>query len=112
METTQFLAPYESSMKPRDGTVSTTTNITPSTGIAHTGSASNAELCRAPAPDVRSMSADIADWNPFEEAPFNQLTEDHLFGAEFDKIRRGSQSSKFSFKYQTLYGLPIENLNV
>nr|CAD7573283.1 unnamed protein product [Timema californicum] len=41
-----------------------------------------------------SLSADVADWNPFEDAtPFNQLTEDHIFGAEFDKIRRGSQSS-------------------
>lgn len=44
----------------------------------------------------RSLSAaGPTDWNPFEDpAPFNQLTEDHLFGAEFDKIKRGSQSSK------------------
>lgn len=47
--------------------------------------------------DGRSLSADVASWNPFEEAtPFAQLTEDHIFGAEFDKIRQGSgsQSSK------------------
>lgn len=42
----------------------------------------------------RSLSADVATWNPFEDVqPFNQLTEDHIFGAEFDKIRRGSNTS-------------------
>lgn len=42
----------------------------------------------------RSLSADVAAWNPFEDIqPFNQLTEDHIFGAEFDKIRRGSNTS-------------------
>lgn len=42
----------------------------------------------------RSLSADVSTWNPFEDTqPFNQLTEDHIFGAEFDKIRRGSNSS-------------------
>lgn len=40
------------------------------------------------------MTSDVATWNPFEDVqPFNQLTEDHIFGAEFDKIRRGSSSS-------------------
>lgn len=28
-------------------------------------------------------------WNPFEDTtPFNQVTEDHIFGAEFDRIRQ------------------------
>ncbi|XP_023233377.1 BMP-2-inducible protein kinase-like [Centruroides sculpturatus] len=31
-----------------------------------------------------------SQWNPFEDG---QNSEDHLFGQEFDKIRRGSQSS-------------------
>lgn len=31
-------------------------------------------------------------WNPFADA-LDQMVEDHLFGQEFDKIRRGSQSS-------------------
>lgn len=45
-------------------------------------------------PEGRSLSADVAAWNPFEDVqPFNQLTEDHIFGAEFDKIRRGSNTS-------------------
>lgn len=53
------------------------------------------ELSNAGTAGGRSLSADIADWNPFEDStPFSQMTEDHIFGAEFDKIRRGSQSSK------------------
>lgn len=41
-----------------------------------------------------SLSEEVADWNPFHERskPEN-LSEDQFFGAEFDKIRRGSQSS-------------------
>ena len=42
----------------------------------------------------------VAIWNPFDDpSPFCHLSEDHLFGAEFDKIRRGSQSSKFHLFY-------------
>jgi hypothetical protein len=53
------------------------------------------ELSNAGTAGGRSLSADMADWNPFEDStPFSQMTEDHIFGAEFDKIRRGSQSSK------------------
>lgn len=42
-----------------------------------------------------SLGKRIEAWNPFEEQPFGQMTEDHIFEAEFDKIRqRGSQGSK------------------
>lgn len=42
-----------------------------------------------------SLSSDVRAWNPFNDmTPFSQMSEDHIFGAEFDKIRRGSQSSK------------------
>lgn len=52
------------------------------------------ELSSISGTESRSLSVDVATWNPFEDAqPFNQLTEDHIFGAEFDKIRRGSNSS-------------------
>lgn len=84
-------------MKPRSAD-SPTTQVPEVSGtpLASAGcSASTSDVSRAPGPDGRSLSADVADWNPFGEAPFTQLTEDHLFGAEFDKIRRGSQSSKF-----------------
>lgn len=56
----------------------------------------------ASATDAKSAATDetlvdhVTVWNPFDDpSPFCHLSEDHLFGAEFDKIRRGSQSSKF-----------------
>lgn len=58
-------------------------------------SASSSDVSHPAAADGRSLSADVADWNPFGEPPFSQMTEDHIFGAEFDKIRKGSQSSEF-----------------
>ncbi|KAG7213798.1 hypothetical protein KM043_003017 [Ampulex compressa] len=92
-ETTQFLAPYEASVKPRseDGTPpEVPTDIRPCIGT----SASHGELSSLIGSEGRSLSADVAAWNPFEDAqPFSQLTEDHIFGAEFDKIRRGSNTS-------------------
>jgi hypothetical protein len=46
----------------------------------------------------KSLVKNVSTWNPFEDeedAHFSQLTEDHIFGAEFDKIRQeGSQNSK------------------
>ncbi|KAK5640382.1 hypothetical protein RI129_011193 [Pyrocoelia pectoralis] len=92
-ETSQFLAPYESSIKPRN---SESPPELPSSDfqMAPPGcSASSTDISHTTNADNRSLSADIADWNPFEEPPFSQMTEDHIFGAEFDKIRRGSQSS-------------------
>lgn len=92
-ETSQFLAPYESSIKTRS---SDSPPELPSTDfqMAPPGcSASSTDVSHAVGTDNRSLSADIADWNPFEDPPFSQMTEDHIFGAEFDKIRRGSQSS-------------------
>lgn len=51
----------------------------------------------AEATDGTALVGRVAVWNPFDDSsPFCQLNEDHLFGAEFDKIRRGSQSSKFN----------------
>ncbi|XP_052787321.1 BMP-2-inducible protein kinase-like isoform X2 [Mya arenaria] len=40
---------------------------------------------------ARTMSMD--EWNPFEEDNFGNETEDSIFGKEFDKLRRGSNSS-------------------
>lgn len=47
-------------------------------------------------PGVGLIRNEVAKWNPFEDpTPFSQMTEDHIFEAEFDAIRqRGSQSSK------------------
>ncbi|CAH0546099.1 unnamed protein product [Brassicogethes aeneus] len=94
-ETTQFLAPYESS-KPRSSADSPTLQGSGDVVRARVpigSSVSTTDVSHAVGSDGRSLSADVADWNPFEEPPFGQMTEDHIFGAEFDKIRRGSQSS-------------------
>ncbi|XP_043273211.1 AP2-associated protein kinase 1 isoform X2 [Venturia canescens] len=92
-ETSQFLAPYDASVKSRLGDSSppeVPVDIRPGIGA----SASHGELSSVSGTESRSLSVDVATWNPFEDAqPFNQLTEDHIFGAEFDKIRRGSNSS-------------------
>ena len=50
------------------------------------------------AADGTALVGHVAVWNPFDDSsPFNQMNEDHLFVAEFDKIRRGSQSSELRF---------------
>ncbi|KRT85556.1 hypothetical protein AMK59_766 [Oryctes borbonicus] len=92
-ETSQFLAPYESSIKPK-GSDTPPNEITKMPMVPPGVSASTTDISHPIGRDSRSLSADVADWNPFEEEqPFNQMTEDHIFGEEFDKIRRGSQSS-------------------
>ncbi|XP_031780099.1 AP2-associated protein kinase 1 isoform X2 [Nasonia vitripennis] len=92
-ETSQFLAPYEASVKPRTEDVSPP-EVPTDIKLGIGASASHGELSSISGAENRSLSADIAAWNPFEDMqPFSQLTEDHIFGAEFDKIRRGSNSS-------------------
>ncbi|CAG9824548.1 unnamed protein product [Phaedon cochleariae] len=93
-ETSQFLAPFESSIKSRSNNSPTEDETTTNRILAPMGtSASTTDIVHAIGPDSRSLSADVADWNPFGEAPFIRMTEDHIFGAEFDKIRGGSGSS-------------------
>ncbi|KAK7083644.1 BMP-2-inducible protein kinase [Halocaridina rubra] len=80
-ETTQFLAPFEASVRTseKEGIIQHTTEG------AHEGLVSS---------QVDLASAEVRAWNPFNDmTPFSQMSEDHIFGAEFDKIRRGSQSS-------------------
>lgn len=77
------------------------TTITRPTTLAP--SFSNTELTKAGIGDqitnVKTLRNDVAKWNPFEDpTPFSQMTEDHIFEAEFDAIRqRGSQSSMYNF---------------
>ncbi|XP_055371917.1 AP2-associated protein kinase 1 isoform X2 [Condylostylus longicornis] len=58
-----------------------------------------------------SLEGRVDAWNPFEEQPFDQMTEDHIFDAEFDKIRqRGSQGSITAKSTSTTSTLtPTEN---
>ncbi|KAI4470594.1 serine/threonine protein kinase [Holotrichia oblita] len=123
-ETSQFLAPYESSIKPK-GNDSPPSDITKMTMVPPGVSASTTDISHPIGPDSRSLSADVADWNPFEEEqPFNQMTEDHIFGEEFDKIRRGSQSTSTLsstkdsvYKHSSvetktpIYEMPAESIN-
>lgn len=47
-------------------------------------------------PDINgvALTKEVKTWNPFEDS-FTQISEDHLFGQEFDKIRQqGSQTSE------------------
>lgn len=112
-ETTQFLAPYEVSQQKQPNTAQT-----PNDALEVTSpfTSENQLPIGAPVAAVRpsqlsaSMSSSelankheepavrrgLGKWNPFEDpTPFSQMTEDHIFDAEFESIRhRGSQSSK------------------
>ncbi|XP_026675899.1 uncharacterized protein LOC103524827 [Diaphorina citri] len=110
-ETSQFLAPYEASVKRPEHSSPPDVDTTLYTGSAVTHeSYPNINMnplatCNNPSTpgtaslvarsvsggevDSRSLSAEVNSWNPFEDtAPFSQLSEDHIFGAEFDKIQR------------------------
>lgn len=66
-------------------------------------SASTTNVSRIVGTESRSLSADVEDWNPFEDpTKVVPMTEDR-FGAEFDRIRRGSQSSKSSLRCVCLW---------
>ncbi|XP_034125466.1 AP2-associated protein kinase 1 isoform X2 [Drosophila guanche] len=90
-ETSQFLAPFNNNLASMgDGPQTTLASATSNPGIfASSASISISELSR------QTMDKRVEAWNPFEEEqPFSQMTEDHIFEAEFDKIRqRGSQGS-------------------
>lgn len=115
-ETSQFLAPYDQSVnKTNIGAESpnslTQNQYTSGSGLfpieqnaqnarlnvqSMSASVSNSELSSNTATASGSLEGriDMASWNPFEEQPFSQMSEDHIFDAEFDKIRqRGSQGS-------------------
>uniref|UniRef100_A0A1A9WKZ0 Protein kinase domain-containing protein n=1 Tax=Glossina brevipalpis TaxID=37001 RepID=A0A1A9WKZ0_9MUSC len=134
-ETSQFLAPYDQSVKSRSGGSSTGSGgdaVTISNnfggsnpslfgGAMSQSSISHAELTTAQQqagamnrPTIaETVGARVDAWNPFEEQPFSQMTEDHIFEAEFDKIRqRGSQGSITAKSASTTSTLtPTENNN-
>lgn len=111
-ETTQFLAPYEISQRNRmtpsaspssnvqmftsEQCVSNQQNPPATRPIQFSSSMSNSEIAKT-LDDAEKGSKTLSrgKWNPFEDpTPFSQMTEDHIFDAEFDAIRqRGSQTS-------------------
>lgn len=94
-ETTQFLAPFDSSIKRSDDSPSTMEDYNTNSKVPMGSSVSTSNVSNLlSSTESRSLSADVADWNPFEEdGSFSEITEDHIFGAEFDKIRKCSQTS-------------------
>ncbi len=74
--------------------ITTTASARP---IQFSSSISNSEIAKTfDDPDAMKRAPSKGKWNPFEDpTPFSQMTEDHIFDAEFDAIRqRGSQTSK------------------
>ena len=52
----------------------------------------------------KDTSEAISQWNPFEDSNFNQaVTEEDLFGAEFDKIRQEGKIFCINFKFPYLF---------
>lgn len=46
-------------------------------------------------------SSGALKWNPFEDpTPFNQMTEDHIYEAEFDALRDRPNGSLFFSNYE------------
>lgn len=111
-ETSEFLAPFEVSHKTRNNdkpftsippTAETAEMLDEFSNIQLKSSVSNTELPTsdkgkpfARSTNVRPNTSGISKWNPFEDpTPFNQMTEDHIFEAEFDALReRNGQAGK------------------
>ncbi|KAH8412607.1 hypothetical protein KR009_003588 [Drosophila setifemur] len=91
-ETSQFLAPFNNNLAAMGDSPQTLASAASNPGIYAGASVSISELIR---PGQTAVDKRVEAWNPFEEEqPFSQMTEDHIFEAEFDKIRqRGSQGS-------------------
>uniref|UniRef100_A0A182NLB1 Protein kinase domain-containing protein n=1 Tax=Anopheles dirus TaxID=7168 RepID=A0A182NLB1_9DIPT len=103
-ETSQFLAPFDQSTnnyQPPPAAPQTTSppgrQTGGSNGSLHKHHHHPASASSNPQLQQRSASSagGAANWNPFgDPTPFAQMTEDHIFGEEFDKIReQGSQGS-------------------
>ncbi|XP_058467225.1 BMP-2-inducible protein kinase [Malaya genurostris] len=90
-ETSQFLAPYDASNNYQPAETESSAN----------GSEQNLHSIptsfesRSSNPQLNLTQNKQQTWNPFgDPTPFSQMTEDHIFGEEFDKIRQlGSQGS-------------------
>ncbi|KAH8352998.1 hypothetical protein KR084_008025 [Drosophila pseudotakahashii] len=96
-ETSQFLAPFNNNLAAMGDGPQTLASAASNPGIyasatANSAAVSISELIK---PGPTAVEKRVEAWNPFEEEqPFSQMTEDHIFEAEFDKIRqRGSQGS-------------------
>ncbi|EDW55685.1 GM17048 [Drosophila sechellia] len=96
-ETSQFLAPFNNNLAAMGDGQQTLASATSNPGIYASSTANSAavSISELMKPGQTAVEKRVDSWNPFEEEqPFSQMTEDHIFEAEFDKIRqRGSQGS-------------------
>uniref|UniRef100_A0A182PAF1 non-specific serine/threonine protein kinase n=1 Tax=Anopheles epiroticus TaxID=199890 RepID=A0A182PAF1_9DIPT len=110
-ETSQFLAPFDQSTNNYQPSSASPPGQTTSSAAGSTTNGSNSSLHRQLQQQQQASSSNpqlfpqqqrstssaggSANWNPFgDPTPFAQMTEDHIFGEEFDKIReQGSQGS-------------------
>ncbi|XP_017116856.1 AP2-associated protein kinase 1 isoform X1 [Drosophila elegans] len=97
-ETSQFLAPFNNNLAAMGDGPQTLASAASNPGIYASASANSAAVSISELmmkPGQTAVEKRVEAWNPFEEEqPFSQMTEDHIFEAEFDKIRqRGSQGS-------------------
>ncbi|CAG0897773.1 unnamed protein product [Darwinula stevensoni] len=98
-EISHFLAPFEASVKnspPRVALelLSRPGPVQPGAHHAMGISMSQGQLGTCHTLPTKPFTVSMAQWNPFEDTtPFGEMSEDHIFVAEFDKLRRGSQSS-------------------
>ncbi|XP_031618764.1 AP2-associated protein kinase 1 [Contarinia nasturtii] len=99
-ETNEFLAPYEASHKARVNlsfgpssiphTLETAEISEQFSNVQLRSSISSAELPTTNDKNSNkpNSSTGLSQWNPFEDpTPFNQMTEDHIYEAEFDALR-------------------------
>ncbi|XP_039483316.1 AP2-associated protein kinase 1 isoform X2 [Drosophila santomea] len=96
-ETSQFLAPFNNNLAAMGDGPQTLATAASNPGIyaSATANSSVVSISELMKPGQAPVEKRVEAWNPFEEEqPFSQMTEDHIFEAEFDKIRqRGSQGS-------------------
>jgi AP2-associated kinase len=107
-ETTQFLAPFEASggfFNPLDAAnVLGLERAVEGLGVNDRriipNSASHTQLTATKAPPVTAAHASSThglgptEWNPFQGTGA-EMSQDHIFVQEFDKLRRGSQNGEF-----------------
>lgn len=83
----------------------TTTAVRPSQLSSSMSSSELSKSSGTVADSEQTVRKVMGNWNPFHDpTPFSQMTEDHIFDAEFDAIRhRGSQSSELEYHFFIIF---------
>uniref|UniRef100_A0A1L8DHK2 Putative serine/threonine protein kinase/tgf-beta stimulated factor n=1 Tax=Nyssomyia neivai TaxID=330878 RepID=A0A1L8DHK2_9DIPT len=120
-ETSQFLAPFDTSGKTRQDSTSPiaagvnfsseqnmhfTSTVTTTRQHPTELSLSSPITEKGKLVGCKKVTKNMATWNPFEDS-FSQMSEDHIFGAEFDKIRHQGSQSSLNNQVRTPPGNPV-----